>query len=100
MWAYKLDGTQVWRKSMSTVAIGMKEIADICYDPVKDQIWIIDSETQSIYLFNGDATEHLATYKVSYGGNCESLYIDYANSCIWMGDDTDESKLFKIAFEF
>jgi len=100
MWAYKLDGTQVWRKSMSAVAIGMKEIADICYDPVKDQIWIIDSETQSIYLFNGDATEHLATYKVSYGGNCESLYIDYANSCIWMGDDTDESKLFKIAFEF
>lgn len=100
MWAYRLDGTPVWRKSMCTVAMGMKEIADICYDPVKDQIWIIDSETQSIYLFNGDATEHLATYKVSYGGNCESLYIDYANSCIWMGDDTDESKLFKIAYEF
>lgn len=100
MWAYRLDGTPVWRKSMGTVALGMKEIADICYDPVKDQIWIIDSETQSIYLFNGDATEHLATYKVSYGGNCESLYIDYANNCIWMADDTDESKLFKIEFEF
>ena len=100
MWAYKLDGTPVWRKSMNTVAIGMKEIADICYDPVKDQIWIIDSETQTIYLFNGDASEHLASYKVSYGGNCESLYIDYANSCIWMGDDTDTSKLFKINFEF
>ena len=100
MWAYKLDGTPVWRKSMNTVAMGMKEIADICYDPVKDQIWIIDSETQTIYLFNGDATEHLASYRVSFGGNCESIYLDYANSCVWIADDTDTSRLYKIDFEF
>ena len=100
MWAYRTDGTLVWKKSMRTVAIGMKEIADICYDPVKDQIWIIDSETQSIYLFNGDATEHLATYKVSFGGNCESVCLDYGNSCVWIADDDSPSRLYKIDFTF
>lgn len=100
LWAYTLDGTVVWKKSMRTVAIGMQEIADIHYDPVKDQIWIIDSETQSIYLFNGNADEHLATYRVAYGGNCESVYVDYGNSCVWIADDSDSSVLYKIGFTF
>ena len=100
LWAYKLDGTPVWRKCMKTVALGMLEIADICYDPIKDQLWIICSETKSIYLFNGDATEHLATYKVPFGGNCESVYLDYNNNCVWIADDDDASELFKIDFTF
>ena len=100
LWAYKLDGTVVWSKSLKTVAIGCLEIADICYDPVKDQIWIIDSETQSIYLFNGDATKHLATYKVNFAGNSESLYVDYERSCVWVADDSDASALFKVDFTF
>ena len=100
LWCYTLDGEVLWKKSMRTVAIGQLEIADIHYDPVKDQIWIIDSETQSIYLFNGDATEHLATYKVSFGGNCESVHLDYDRSCVWIADDSEPSKLFKIDFTF
>lgn len=100
MWAYKLDGTLVWKKSMRTVAIGMVEIADIHYDPVKDQIWIIDSETQCIYLFSGDATTHLATYPVSFGGNCESVHVDYDNNCVWIANDSEPSQLFKISFTF
>ena len=100
LWACKLDGTIVWKRSMRTVAIGQLEIADIHYDPVKDQIWIIDSETQSIYLFNGEATEHLATYKVSFGGNCESVHVDYGNNCVWIADDTEPSRLFKIDYTF
>ena len=78
----------------------MLEIADICYDPVKDQIWIICSETQSVYLFNGDATEHLATYKVPFAGNSESVYLDYDNSCLWVADDDDVSELYKIDLTF
>ena len=85
---------------MRTVAIGQLEIADIHYDPVKDQIWIIDSETQSIYLFNGDATEHLATYKTSFGGNCESVHVDHDRSCVWIADDSEPSKLFRIEYTF
>lgn len=100
LWAYTLDGTVVWKKSLKTVAIGCQEIADICYDPVKDQIWIIDSESQSIYLFNGDATKHLATYKVNYAGNCESVYLDYERSCVWVADDDDVSSLFRVDFTF
>lgn len=98
MWAYKLDGTKVWRKSLRSVAAGIKEIADIFYDSVKDRIWIIDSETQSIFLFNGDATEHLATYEVGFGGNCESICVDYDNSCVWIADDDSPSRLYKIEF--
>lgn len=100
LWAYTLDGTVVWKKSIKTIAIGCQEIADICYDPVKDQIWIIDSESQSIYLLNGDATEHLATYKVNYAGNCESICLDYDRNCVWVADDSDASVLFKIDFTF
>lgn len=100
MWAYKLDGTPVWKKSLRALAIGMQEIADIHYDPVKDQIWVIDSVTQCIYLFNGDASEHLATYDVGYGGNCESVYMDRANGCVWMADDDSNATLFKIDFTF
>ena len=100
LWAYTLDGTVVWKKSLKTVAIGCQEIADICYDPVKDQIWIIDSESQSIYLFNGDASEHLATYKVNYAGNCESVYLDYERECVWVADDSEPSSLFRIDFTF
>ena len=100
LWAYTLDGTVVWKKSLKTVAIGCQEIADICYDPVRDQIWIIDSESQSIYLFNGDATEHLATYKVNYAGNCESVYLDYERQCVWVADDSEASALFRIDFTF
>lgn len=100
LWAYTLDGTVVWKKSLKTVAIGCQEIADICYDPVKDQIWIIDSESQSIYLLNGDATQHLATYKVNYAGNCESICLDYDRNCVWVADDTEPSRLFKVDFTF
>ena len=100
LWAYTLDGTKIWKKSLRTVAIGMQEIADIHYDPIKDQIWIIDSVTQCMYIFNGDATEHLATYDVNYGGNCESLYMDEERGCVWMGEDDDTSTLYKIDFTF
>ena len=100
MWAYRLDGTMVWRKSLRSVASGISEIADICYDPVKDQIWVIDSDTQTIYLFDGEANTLLATYKVPYGGNCESVCLDYNNSCVWVADDDDNSKLYKINFTF
>ena len=103
MWAYKHNGTEwapVWKKSMGTVAIGMQEIADICYDPVKDMLWIIDSVTQKIYVFDGDATTHLATYDTDFGGNCESVYLDEANNCVWIADDSDKSVLFKIDFTF
>lgn len=100
LWCYDLEGNVLWKRSMRTVAIGQLEIADIHYDPVKDQVWIIDSETQSIYLFNGDATEHLATYKVGFGGNCESIHVDHGNNCVWIADDSESAKLFKIDFTF
>lgn len=109
LWAYKYEGldekgneiwTKVWKKSMRGIAVGMTEVADISYDPVKDQIWIIDSNTHSVYLFNGDATEHLATYKAPYGGNEESVCLDYSNDCIWVANDASPSALYKVDFIF
>lgn len=100
LWAYTLDGTVVWKKSLRSVAIGITEIADMHYDPVRDQLWVISSNEQAIYVFNGDASEHIATYKVGYAGNCESVHVDYGNSCVWVADDDTSSTLFKIDFTF
>lgn len=108
MWAYKLvrddngkvtGATEVWNRSMRTVAVGMDEIADICYDPIHDHIWIADSNTRMIYVFNGDATEHIASYSEDFIGNGETVYIDYKHNCVWLADDWESSEMYRMDFE-
>ena len=75
---------------------GIKDISDLCYDPVRDALWIADSELRTINLCTLEG-EVLATYPVPFIDNGEGLYVDHANNCIWVGDDTT-SKLYKISF--
>ena len=79
-----------------TEITGTTEIAALCYDPVRDVLWIADSEQHNINLCTVDG-EVLATYPVPFIDNGESLYVDHGNSCIWIGDDTT-SKIYKISF--
>ena len=79
-----------------TEVTGTTEIAALCYDPVRDVLWIADSEQHNINLCTTDG-DVLLTYPVPFIDNGESLYVDHQNNCIWVGDDTT-SKIYKISF--
>ena len=42
--------------------------------------------------------EVLLSWPVPFIDNGEGIYVDHANSCVWVGDDTT-SKLYKIHFD-
>ena len=75
---------------------GIDDISDLCYDPVRNALWIPDSELRTINLCTLEG-KVIASYPVPFIDNGESLYVDRANQCIWVGDDTT-SKLYKISF--
>ena len=75
------------------------EIADLCYDPLTDWLWIIDSEARKIFVLTGDAENMLGAYSVKGIDNPEALCVDHAQSCVWVGDDYGStSHLFRFDF--
>jgi len=75
------------------------EIADLCYDHLTDWLWVIDSESHRIFALTGDAEQLLGSYPLKSKSNEESLCIDHAHSCIWVGDDYGStSYLYKYEF--
>ena len=75
------------------------EIADLCYDPLTDWLWVIDSESKKFFALTGDASEMLGFYSLGNIDNPEALFVDHVHSCIWIGDDYgDVSHLFRIDF--
>ena len=97
---------------MVDVTSQISEVGDLCYDPVSDYLWVIDSNSNkdkpqylpfTLYLFDGDATKLLATYYVGdfANWNPESICVDRKNGCIWVADDCGDatpSILHKIQF--
>ncbi|MBR6416064.1 MAG: hypothetical protein IKS22_08170 [Bacteroidales bacterium] len=90
---YSLKEGFVMKKELT----GTKEIAGLCYDPLRDALWIADSDERNINLctLQGDV---LATYPVPFIDNGEAIYIDHERNCIWVGDDTT-SNLYRIEFQ-
>lgn len=84
-------GTVQWDKSMYNKQL-VAEIADLCYDPLTDWLWIMDSEPKVsggpkyVYVYTGDSQTLLGAYPVG-GANPESVCVDHKNQCIWVGDD-------------
>ncbi len=76
---------------------GVSEIADLCYDPVRDVLWILDSEKFTLNLCTVDG-EVLTSWNIPFIKNAEGICIDHGHSCIWIGDDTT-SKLYRFNFE-
>lgn len=76
---------------------GIEDISDLCYDPVRNALWIADSELRTINLCTLEG-KVIATYPVPFIDNGEGLYVDREHQCIWVGDDTT-SKLYKISFK-
>ena len=92
-------GEVKWRKGLREMFPVITEIADLCYDPLTDWLWIIDSESQRVFALTGDAENMLGYYSVRGTGNCESICIDHKQSCIWVADDDGStSYLYRIDF--
>lgn len=87
------EDKMLWQKELTFTS----EIADLCYDPVRDVLWVADSERHEFYLCTLEGTV-LKTYPMPDIDNGEGLFVDHTNSCIWIGDDTT-SKVYKISFE-
>ena len=75
------------------------EIADLCYDPLTDWLWIIDSETRKVFALTGDASSMLGAYYVGPIDNPEGVFVDHVHSCLWVSDDAgDPSHLYRFEF--
>ena len=96
LWQYRLDGTMLSKISLSDFA---DEIAGLCYDPVADWLWVIDSNLVKIYICTVDG-ELLATYDLGDIENAESICVDRERNCVWVGSDEDSPKLYKFSFKF
>ena len=91
-------GEVLWDKKMYNKDL-VSEIADLCYDPLTDWLWIIDSEAHKVFVFSGDVSTLLGAYPVP-GDNPESVCVDHKHGCIWVGDDYGStSYLYKVDFE-
>ena len=98
LWEYTLSGTKLSKKKLSWYAPSIVEVGDLYYDDQKDQLWVSDSEAFKIFVFDGNVTELLAIYDVSFIGNPESVLVDRDRGCVWVGDDGSTSKIYKIPF--
>lgn len=98
LWAYKLDGTKIWKKQLGTIAPQIEEVGGLCYDAEKDWLWVSDSEACKLFVFNGEVTKLLAIYDVGYIGNAESVLVDRPNGLVYVGDDGSTSKIYSISF--
>lgn len=113
LWEYSAAGAQLGgRRSLRDIAPSLSEIADLCYDPVADRLWAIDSNANenrppylpyTIYLFDGGATTLLATYPVGdfANWNPETVCVDRKHRCLWLADDCGDdapSRLHKVEF--
>ncbi len=76
------------------------EVGGLCYDPLTDWLWVTDSNYRKIYVLTGDCQTLLCTYSVQAVENAESIFVDHAHSCIWVGCDTDSSTSYLFKYEF
>ena len=100
VWTCKLDGTVVSRISLCDETSLIKEVAGLCYDPVKKWLWVTDSDACKLFIFSAETFDLLASYDVSFIENAESICVDRTHSCVWVGSDEDSPKLYKFTFTF
>lgn len=96
LWIYRFDGTMVSKVSLSGFA---DEIAGLCYDPVADWLWVVDSNHVKIYICTVDG-KLLASYDLGSVDNAESICVDRDHGCVWIGSDEESPKLYRYSFTF
>lgn len=80
-------GEILWRKGLREMYNVITEIAGLCYDPLTDWLWVVDSESHKFFALSGDAEQLLGAYALKTRSNEESICVDHVNNCIWIGDD-------------
>ena len=80
-------GEVLWRKGLREKHTVITEIAGLCYDPLTDWLWVIDSESHKFFALTGDGEQLLGAYALKSKSNEESICVDHKNQCIWVGDD-------------
>ena len=96
LWQYRFDGTLLSKVSLSDFAT---EVAGMCYEPEADYLWIVDSNVRKIFFCTPDGSL-LASYDVPMIENAESICVDRARGCVWVGSDEDSPKLYRFEFSF
>lgn len=100
LWTCKLDGTIVSRRSLMDETSLIEEIAGLCYDPVKNWLWVTDSDACKLFLFSAETFDLLASYDTPSIENAESICVDRTHGYVWVGSDEDSPKLYKFTFTF
>ena len=80
-------GEVIWRKGLREMHTVITEIAGLCYDPLTDWLWVIDSEAHKFFVLTGDAEHLLGAYRLKTRSNEESICVDHKHNCVWVGDD-------------
>lgn len=96
LWQYHMNGTLISRVSLSGYA---SEIAGLCYEADKDILWVADSKNAKIFLCSTEGAL-LGSYDIPFVDNAESICVDRAHGCIWVGSDEDKTKLYRIVVDF
>lgn len=100
LWICKLDGSIVSRRSLMDETSLIEEIAGLCYDPVKNWLWVTDSDACKLFLFSAETFDLLASYDIPSIENAESICVDRTHNCIWVGSDEDSPKIYRFSFKF
>lgn len=100
VWLYKTDGTLVKGPvSLRKLSSYVKEVGGLCYDSVNDWLWVTDSEAAKLFVFDTELTHLMAQYRLPNIHNAESVCVDHAHDCVWVGlDDDDVCAIFKVEF--
>ncbi|MBO4475589.1 MAG: Ig-like domain-containing protein [Bacteroidales bacterium] len=80
-------GEVLWKKGLRSMHTVITEIAGLCYDPLTDWLWVVDSEAHKFFALSSDAEKLHGAYLMNTKSNEESICIDHKNSCVWIGDD-------------
>ena len=100
LWTCKLDGTIVSRRSLMDETSLIEEIAGLCYDPVKNWLWVTDSDACKLFLFSAETFDLLASYDIPSIENAESICVDRTHNYVWVGSDEDSPKIYRFSFKF
>ena len=100
VWLYTLEGQIVKGPvSLRKVSTYVKEVGGLCYDAVNDWLWVSDSEAHKVFVFDAELTHLLAQYPVPNIHNNESVCVDHAHDCVWVGlDDDDVCAIYRLDF--